>query len=187
MTGCKDISRIEDRLRAKDGFTLVEMLAALIVLILLTATVTMGITAGMKLYRQSTFESQSAMLNSTIDNALADPFRFMKVTGTTYTITYQDNKDSGMIDNPTLAPDENGHLYLSGTDHNNTAKTISLKVLNEGAYGDCTVAMDGSGFNLNDDRGCVSITYTITSKADASLSHTYTLSYKPISATKSTY
>lgn len=173
------------------GFTLVEMLAAIIVLTLLTMMVATGTGVASKLYQSSQFESQSELLSSQINTALADPFRFMtydKGTGK-YTIVYQDNSVDGTIVDaaPTLVSVD-GRLYLRGsvTDTSvtpNVTESKDLKVLNAGAYGTCSVTIDSFKITCKDKAtnpdatNLVTFTYTITSTANSALSHQYTVSF----------
>lgn len=180
-----DMTADASRARRKAGFTLVEMLAALIVLMLLTGIMVMGTQMASKLYRSSTFESQCAMLSSTIDNALSDPLRFMKYKNGKYVIIYQNNDPKGkIVDSDPKIISTDGKIYLTG--YNSTGDTtLTLKVLNESVYGDCLVTLDSSPESLVPGTdGNVTVEYDITSKNDASLTHHYKLTCKPTSATK---
>lgn len=176
------------RRRGDAGFSLFEMLAALVVLALLTATVATGTNVATQLYRKSMFSSQAETLSSQIDTALADPFRFMKASTdetsgvTTYTIVYQDNSVDGTIvdSNPQLIA-KDGCLYLRGTvtDNSTTPATSSvkdIKILNAGAYGNCAVTVDDFQIK-HDGTDVVYIKYTITSTQDSSLSKQYEMSF----------
>lgn len=66
--------------RSCSGFTLVELLAALLVLTLLTSVVAVGTSGALDVYRREQFASQAQMLSGTVDSSLADPFRFMTST-----------------------------------------------------------------------------------------------------------
>ena len=82
------VSRVRvSRLRSQTGFTLTEMLAALLVLTLLAGVVSTGVAGAVDIYRREQFASQSQVLAGTIYNSLSTPFRFMKYgteTGTIY-------------------------------------------------------------------------------------------------------
>ena len=58
--------------RKRQGFTLVETLAAVLILSLLTGVIAMGVSAGARIYRESIFVSESGMLSATLDTALGD-------------------------------------------------------------------------------------------------------------------
>ena len=63
------------KIKSKKGFTLVEMLACIIALLLLTGICTMGTNMALNSYNRSMFESDSQMLESTLDMYLGDILR----------------------------------------------------------------------------------------------------------------
>ncbi len=63
------------KLVQKKGFTLVEMLACIIVLLLVGGICTMGMNMATESYQRSVFESDSQMLESTIELYLCDILR----------------------------------------------------------------------------------------------------------------
>ena len=62
------------------GFTLTELLVALLITVMLTGMVATGVNIGNKLYRQSKFQSQSETLLGTIDSALRTPFQTLELS-----------------------------------------------------------------------------------------------------------
>lgn len=135
--------RAQKRMRRTGGFTLVEMLVTTIILLLLTGALVTGMNLAATQQRKSVFRSQAGALQSTIDNALADPLRFMvrdtsgravDAGSTVYKITYRDDKLNFIEDanpqlvvgdgsdwhsfdalgNETTFTSEVGHLYLKG-------------------------------------------------------------------------
>ncbi len=70
------------RPRFKRGFTIVEMLAALLIVALLGAMIATGISVGAKVYRESVFLSESAILKSTINTTFSDVLRYATVVET---------------------------------------------------------------------------------------------------------
>lgn len=172
----QDVS-VKERSRA--GFTLVEMLVALALMILMTAMVTVGVSVGLQTYRQSTFTSQSAILSNTIDSALSDPFRNMTSAsdenGTTvYTIVYRDDAQGATIVDPQLKTN-NGRLYIVGKNLSGNAAEVTL--LNGSAYADCAV----TDVSLTLSAGNASGTYKIQSTVDENLSKDYSFSFVPVS------
>lgn len=156
---------------------MVEMLAALAVLALLTVVVTMGVTAGMGIYRQSLFESESEEVSGLVDSSLSNPLRYATYSqdssGTViYSIVYRDDsKNCRIVDaNPRLV-DRDGMLYLESSD-----ASVSIPLLNAGAYADCSV----SGAYMECDPADISGGYTVSSKEDGSLSRDFTFEYRPI-------
>ena len=61
--------------RSKAGFTLMEALLTLLVLVILTAGISVSITAGVKIYREGIFLSDSALLEDTLSSNLGDILR----------------------------------------------------------------------------------------------------------------
>ncbi|MBQ9041554.1 MAG: type II secretion system protein [Eggerthellaceae bacterium] len=123
------------KLRMQAGFTLVEMLAALLVLSLMTGLVASGVSAGTRMYQQERFESQAQVLAGTINSTLADPVRFMQKTGSTCTMSYEGNLISFPANGTPLQVDGDGHLYLQGSESGSN----QVKLLNAGIYDACKV------------------------------------------------
>lgn len=181
MMGSTKTSRALRR-RANAGFTLTEMLAALAVLVLLTSMIVMGVSVGMKTYQASTFESEAEILSSTINSALSDPLRTITWTTAdgvrTYSIVYRDDAAGETLESPELTAD-NGQIVLTGK-----GTTDSIPLLNKGAYGDCIVTnaelntLETSDSDASLETPLViSGSYTIQSKINPSLTHTYTFSF----------
>lgn len=63
------------RMKSKAGFTLMEMLATLLVLLIMTSGVVFSMGAGIRIYQESVFESHSALLMDTLNNSLSDILR----------------------------------------------------------------------------------------------------------------
>ena len=62
--------------RGKAGFTLVEMLASVLILALLVVGMGSGMSAAVRVYRDSIFESDSASLAAMLNNSLSDLLRY---------------------------------------------------------------------------------------------------------------
>lgn len=60
------------------GFTLVETLVAIVILLLMTAGLTVGISAAAKTYKQITFTNNSETLRDTINTAFSDVLRYAR-------------------------------------------------------------------------------------------------------------
>ena len=60
------------------GFTLVETLVAIVILLLMTAGLTIGISAAAKTYKQITFTNNSETLRDTINTAFSDVLRYAR-------------------------------------------------------------------------------------------------------------
>lgn len=63
------------RMKSKAGFTLMEMIVTLLVLVIMTSGVTFSMSAGARIYQESVFESHSALLMDTLNNSLSDILR----------------------------------------------------------------------------------------------------------------
>lgn len=63
------------KIKSNKGFTLVEMLACVVTLLLLGGIVSAGTTLAMKSYNESLFESDSQMLESTLNLYVSDILR----------------------------------------------------------------------------------------------------------------
>lgn len=63
------------RTRKNAGFTLIEVLVTMVVIVILFAGVTVSMDAGSKVYRQGIFESDSSLLAETLNYNLGDALR----------------------------------------------------------------------------------------------------------------
>ena len=142
-----------DRTRSQTGFTLTEMLAALLVLTLLTGVVSTGVAGATDIYRKEQFASQSQVLAGTIYNSLSTPFRFMEVKRegnevSGYTITYNEQISVSATDSDHLLISKDGRLYFSGS--NEGGGVVEQQVLMNGAYGSCNVSLESFTCSDND-------------------------------------
>lgn len=64
------------RNRNNAGFSLIEMLCALVIVVLLVMGIGVGMDAGTKIYKEATFESESATLAGILNTALGDVLRY---------------------------------------------------------------------------------------------------------------
>ena len=62
--------------RKKSGFTMVEMLASLLILALMAAGMSGGMSAALNVYQDSVFESDSTSMAATVNTALEDLLRY---------------------------------------------------------------------------------------------------------------
>ena len=79
------------KLKNKGGFTLIEMMAALLILVLLVVAMGYVMESASQVYEASTFESQSGSLSGILNTALGDILRY------SYTIT-ENPKDPGFME-----------------------------------------------------------------------------------------
>lgn len=62
--------------RSNGGFSLIEMLCALLILVILTMGIGVSMDAGANIYRDATFESESATLAGILNTSLGDILRY---------------------------------------------------------------------------------------------------------------
>lgn len=120
-------------LRGRSGYTLVELLAALVVLSLMTAMVSTGVSAGARAYERAQFSSQADMLSATVNTALSDAFRFMYEDGDSYVITHDGVKVAFAKGSPVLQANGEHRFRLVGAD-------VDRPLVNDGTYGACQVS-----------------------------------------------
>lgn len=163
-----------DSMRRKSGFTLAEMLAALVVITLLTGIVAMGVSVGLKIYQNSMFVSESEALSSTIDSAMSGPLRYAERTsdGSHYSITYR-SVSIGSLTSNEIVKVQDGKLYW-GT-------TTNYPLLNDSAYTDCKVASASVTPAVETNGEIVfSVTYTLESNTDSSRTKKFGTAESPI-------
>ena len=68
--------------RKNAGFTLMEILCALLILVMLIMGINVGMESGSRIYRDATFEADSATLAGILNNSISDILRFSIVTET---------------------------------------------------------------------------------------------------------
>ena len=64
------------KLKSKRGFTLIELMATLLILVLLAMGIGVGMDAGTKIYQEATFESDSATLAGILNTNIGDILRY---------------------------------------------------------------------------------------------------------------
>lgn len=116
------------KLRSSRGFTLVEMLAASIVLILLGLMMNTGFQMAMRTYRTLTARSELDLLLSTAVDALSDDLRYARnVSGSGGSFTYTSDSFGS---NTSITVDT-----VSGSDSEGQLLANGLRMLSTGAYG----------------------------------------------------
>jgi prepilin-type N-terminal cleavage/methylation domain-containing protein len=173
-------------IQKNQGFTLIEMLAVIIVLTLMTAVVATGVSTSVSIYTKNQFASQTDVLSGTIDNSLADSFRFLTGSGTDsdpWALIYRSNGTD--IKSPSLSVSD-GQLYITGTvDSTSSSSSTKVPVLNSGAYGNCEVSLGDNALTITSQKAednttyaIITLEYTITDKTDSSLTKTHTVTYR---------
>lgn len=123
---------MKKKLHSQKGFSLVEMLAATMVLVLLVLILNVGLNLSVKSYRTITAESETQLLLSSVTNVLSDELRYARDIVTKPETTENTEGLNGNLDrflsvsygrNTTLSL-EDGQLYANGK-----------RMLAAGAYG----------------------------------------------------
>lgn len=136
-------NRLKKKLRGSKGFTLVEMTAAVLILVLLVLILNTGLDLAVKSYRTMTAESETELLMSSLSDAIYDELRYARDINAD--ADYTGGTPSGLADTPDPAAAITGNLerYTSVSFGRNT--TLSLqngqlyasgkRLLAAGAYG----------------------------------------------------
>lgn len=82
--------------RRNKGFTLVEMLCTIVVMLLVSATVTVGIRLAADSYVRSITASESQVLCSTVLDAVTDELRFSKISDWGDPVKFESDRYSGL-------------------------------------------------------------------------------------------
>lgn len=135
------------KLKSQKGFTLAEMLICVVTLLLLAGICTAGTNVAMNSYNHSLFESNSQMLESTLDMYLGDIIRHSTLELETISLE-NGNKKVKTITNPSCGMYE-GWIDLSSEGriivHKTEVDTTGVMLLNEKVY---TKALKISNFEL---------------------------------------
>lgn len=181
------------KMRTKAGFTLMELLVALLILVLLVMGIGVGMDAGLHIYREATFEADSATLAGILNTNLGDILR--------YSQNVRENPDTFRdAEGNTLTKEEVGfvftnleygiqdaYFYTPILDDNSSMGVLQMKnlknlsvveLVNSGAYPNLVISnfkityvAPGATVNGAVVRGgYFNITYTIYNENDTSLS-----------------
>ena len=169
--------------RKNAGFSLIELICTLLILVILVMAIGVGMDAGSSIYRDATFEADSAMLAGILNTSLGDYLRYcdvmetekmtdlLPVGMTTFDLPYvYKNYEYGILYGYFYVPMENneakGALKIKSL-----IDEDSINLVNTGAYPDLQVQNFKVSYTPRDDDGvgggyCV-VTYEILSKNDA--------------------
>ncbi len=133
------------KLGNKAGFTLMEMMVSLLILVLLVSGIGVGMDAGLKIYKEANFESSSATLSGIVNTAVGDMLRYaedIKEINTVPDVEFVfTNREYGVADAYFYIGDglesDLGTLYLKNTRSGNS-DTVDL--LSSGAYPELEIA-----------------------------------------------
>lgn len=121
------------KLKEKKGFTLMEMLACTVTLILIGLICTAGMNLATMSLRESTFESDSQMLESTLNMYVGDILRHAtEIVADEESKVESFTNDAYYIDEGNFFVDESGYLRCSS--QLALEGTQGILLLSEGAY-----------------------------------------------------
>ena len=163
------------KLKNKKGFTLVEMLACVVTLLLIGMIVSTGMNLAMASLRETTFESDSQMFESTMNTYIGDILRHAKVDkvetiGEKTVITFTNDAyyiDQGNFVIDTSSSGIEGAGYLVCTSERDGIGSAGTMVANKGTYAGTLFIKD---FELNYDasKHVFNGSYVIVSNATTS-------------------
>lgn len=166
------------KIKTKKGFTLVEMLACTVTLLLVCLICTTGMNLALKSYEQSIFESDSQMLESTLDTYIGDMLRYATK------VTIDPDSADNIVEGFTNAAYQvyegnfyigtNGYLYCTINDNSTGALVVG-----KGNYAESLCVVDFE-LHFDDTTGIFTGKYTIGSTASASLAKECTFTYRTI-------
>ena len=143
------------KLSGNKGMTLVEMLAAVLIIALLAAGMSAGMTSGMRVYASAAFQSGSSSLAANINTTLSDILRYStrytpldEENGPTFLIT---NLEYGMENCYIECPphdeetDRGGIIQVCYWRENQADARAPKALVNSGSYGNLRV----TDFTLN--------------------------------------
>ncbi len=177
------------KLTSKGGFTLIEMLATLLILVFLVLGIGTGMDSALRIYDEARFESNSAAMANIVNTSLGDILRYSENLTTP--------GDEGFLDSSnTKVPDVEfvftnyeyavRDAYFSLKNSSNTTDGILrmrnlrdgnvIELVNTGAYPDLKIGTfnitynaKGSDDNGNPTGGYFDVSYTVYSTKDESL------------------
>lgn len=181
-----------NRNRNNGGFTLIEMLCALLILVLLVIGMGTGMDAGLRIYRDATFEAESATLQGIVNTSLDDILRYsINVREVTPAEKLEHGSDTGIPD----AADSSKSYVFTSIDYGiqdayfyipphasggnkgpvrmkNLRNAKEVDLVNTGAYPDLVVSDFAISFSPRVapgiQGGYFEISYTIASENDSS-------------------
>ncbi len=166
------------KVRSNKGFTLVEMLACTVTLLMVCLICTTGMNLALKSYEQSIFESDSQMLESTLNLYVGDMLRY--ATRVTIDEESADNIVEGFTNAAYQVYDgnyyvgTNGYLYCTVNDNSSGALVIG-----KGNYAE-TLCIKGFELHYDEATGIFTGKYTIGSTLSDTLSKECTFTYRTI-------
>ena len=166
--------------RRNSGFSLIELLCALLILVILVIGIGVSMDAGVGIYRDATFEAESATLAGILNTSIGDILRYsIDVRETTQEEKAEHGSDVKFVFTSTDYGIQDAYFYIPPHMSGGTMGPVQMKnlrnpavveLVNTGAYPDLVVsdfeitytARQGTGV----EGGYFEITYLITSETD---------------------
>ena len=172
------------KLKNNAGFSLIELLCALLILVILVMAIGVGMDTGTKLYFDATFEAESATLAGILNTSIGDILRFSSVTMTENITNVPEGFDKTAVPYVFTSVDygiQHAYFYTPVYEDGTSKGVLQLKnmkndkvveLVNTGAYPNLVVSdfnityspPSGSGVQ----GGYFEISYQITSELDSS-------------------
>lgn len=148
------------KLRSGGGFTLMEVLASMLILTFLVIGMGPGMKTAMSVYQESTFQSSSTALIGTVNATLGDVLRFAEDVEVDEDEDEDEDEDKTFTFTNTDYGLQNAKLsfadgIITVIDHNGNEKPL----LPEGSYPN----MEITAFSATCENGLFTVTYTIKS------------------------
>lgn len=160
--------------KANAGFTLMEMLVTLVVMVLLTVGIGVGMNSATQAYRSAIFDSDSAMLANTVNTSLGDMLRYSK--------NVRSDTDHGFLFTNLEYGVQDGYFYGTSADgvlqlyDSQSSKAVEL--VNSGAYPDLKIENLSVEYVSEGDsggrKGYFNVSYDIVSATNSSLTREVT-------------
>ncbi len=185
------------KLRSKAGFTLIEMMAVVLILVVLMMGIGKTMDAGMQIYRDATFEADSAALAGILNTSIGDILRYsqdiLENTG-----TFEDasgdlivkervafvftNLEYGIQDAYFYTPIQEGGVSRGVLQMKNLRNADIVELVNTGAYPDLVISnfkityvakgatvLNASGASIESRGDYFHVTYEIFSESNDQL------------------
>ena len=155
----KRLLRLRRQLKNRRGFTLVELLCAMLIMALLGMVVSVGVSTAVRVQRESTFIAHSDVLTATLNTSMSDVLRYSTVNTQKTEERHDGNiyfsNQEYMISDGYIFVDENGHVGVHMNDTDDSVRYF----ISKGAYTGLEVKADGTPAE-----GAFSLTYDPTTR-----------------------
>ncbi len=165
--------------RKNAGFSLIEMLCAILILVFLIMGIGVGMDAGSRIYADATFEADSATLAGILNTSLGDILRYsvgIREPSTTERMEHELHEDKvKFLFTSYDYGIQKAYFYYEGSDGvlqmKNLVNNDTVELVNTGAYPDLMLSSFSVTYTPRVapgiEGGYFTIRYTITSKTDS--------------------